>query len=105
MSTQKHRPFSDTRKARLFGHNDSVISSYKRFICSRSAAGDLFNRDSDVAMSDTCIDVDSAMPLIALSQKDKGKGRAKLPVSLPETIWRRIFECFYDNVAYGKPTR
>jgi hypothetical protein len=37
----------------------------------------------------------------AVKRKDKGKGKALLLVDLPEPVWTRIFEHYYDDVCEG----
>ena len=38
----------------------------------------------------------------SIKRKDKGKGKAKPPVELPDVVWTRIFEFFYDSVCQGE---
>lgn len=33
---------------------------------------------------------------------DKGKGRMKVMPELPDDVWRRVFELYYDDVCDGK---
>ena len=40
--------------------------------------------------------------MMAMSKKNKGKGKAKDPLGIPEIIWQKIFEFYYDNLMTGK---
>lgn len=37
-----------------------------------------------------------------IKRKDKGKAKASPPVDLPDVVWTRIFEFFYDSVCQSE---
>ena len=51
-------------------------------------------------MDDYASDGESGVAPV-VKRKDKGKGRALLLVDLPEPVWTRIFEHYYDDVCEG----
>lgn len=55
---------------------------------------------TDAAVSDT----EEEIPVSPSKKKDKGKSRMKELPELPESIWTRIFELYYEDVAEGEST-
>jgi len=49
-------------------------------------------------------DTEEEIPVSPSKKKDKGKSRMKELPELPESIWTRIFELYYEDVAEGEST-
>ena len=48
-----------------------------------------------------CVQDTGAESPPAATRKNKGKGRALPQVDLPEQVWTRVFEHYYDEVCEG----
>jgi hypothetical protein len=85
------------KRANILGSSLDLSSYGVHPQSSRSVMDGLEEKNSAKGVVEEAEDHDE----VAVKRIDKGKGRAQPPVELPEVVWTRVFEYFYDSVCQG----
>lgn len=91
LTLNEHRPFATTTASSSSQHHTTTTS-----------APVIEVEDIKMSNGDGHSDEEEEGYVPRLTKRDKGKAKMRLAPLLPEEIWKRVFEIYYDQAAEGE---